>query len=552
MGERGSLALLRLELQGLMIGLALLPLVAIMGVILLVVVAVQRSTKKGGGEKSGGADIVSYLVLALAMGVTGFALVELANTAFPGDRFIFDPANQVATSVAAIVVAGPFLIYFWRRQADRRVESPASAGWTLYLTAIELVFMTAFVVSAVILLDRILFEGEFTGWASTIVFGAIVVFHELAARRTPPRSDAAELPRVAGSAIGLITAVIGFAVSLTSLLSPVFGVTGPELDLWVTMVLVGVPIWLYRWLPEWDTEPELPRLVWVVVVSIATLTAAAGAGSAIVAMTLQYVFADTGPAVAHFEPLPAFVATVITALAVLIVHRRLLGTGRTDQLRAYEYGNAAIGLVAAVVAAIGLTIIAFDRSLLVGGGTSDVIGVAVALVAGAVVWLLFSRRHERGDPGEESAAWPRRLYNLGLGLVFGLAAAVALISTLFILLRRILGEDGSTSLLVPFAIFLYTALAAWYLLAAYGRDREATASPNVITPYEVTIISGHPGIISTRFPPQARLTVIHRGDGLGVIDEEMADRIVAAVDNQPSLVWVDDDGFRIAPRLVAR
>jgi len=92
-GERGSLALLRLELQGLMIGLALLPLVAIVGVILLVVVAVQRSTKKGGGEKSGGADIVSYLVLALAMGVTGFALVELANTAFPGDRFIFDPAN---------------------------------------------------------------------------------------------------------------------------------------------------------------------------------------------------------------------------------------------------------------------------------------------------------------------------------------------------------------------------------------------------------------------------------------------------------------------------
>jgi hypothetical protein len=262
------------------------------------------------------------------------------------------------------------------------------------------------------------------------------------------------------------------------------------------------------------------------------------------------VLGDTAPAGQHFAALPALLGALITTLAIWVVHRRLLGLERTNELRIYEYGNAAIGLVAAVVSAIGLTIVGFDRSLIVGGGTNDVIGVAVALVVGLVVWLAFSRRFEVGDPGEESAAWPRRLYNLGLGLLFGLAAAIALISTLFILLRRILGEDGSTSLLVPFAIFLYTALAAWYLLAAHGKDRESIGSPEVITPFDVTIICGHPGMIATNFPPQARLIVIHRGDGVGIIDEEMADQIVADVKSQSSVVWVDEDGYRIAPRLV--
>lgn len=533
-----------------MIGLAILPLLVIVGVIMLVVIAVQRSMKKGEAEKSGGADIVSYLVLALAMGVTGFALVELANTAFPGDRFIFDPANQVATSVAAIVVAGPFLVYFWRRQADRRVDYPASAGWTLYLTAIELVFMTAFVVSTVLLLDGVLTGDGPDGWAATIVFGAILAFHELAARRTPPRSDASELPRVAGSAIGLITVAIGLAGTLAALLSHLFAVPDMDFDPWLAMLVVGAPIWLYRWLPEWDTAPGLPRLVWLVVVSVGSFATAVGTASTVLILSLQYVLGDTAPAGQHFDALPALLGSLITTLTIWVVHRRPLGLERTNELRIYEYANAAIGLVVAVVSAIGLTIIGFDRSLIVGGGTNDVIGVTVALVVGLVVWLSFSRRFEAGDPGEESAAWPRRLYTLGVGVVFGLAAAVALIATLFILLRRILGDDGSTSLLVPFAIFLYTALAAWYLLAAHGRDRESTGSPEVITPFDVTIVCGHPGMIATKFPSQARLTVIHRGDGIGVIDEEMADQIVADVNNQSSVVWVDEDGYRIAPRLV--
>jgi hypothetical protein len=73
------------------------------------------------------------------------------------------------------------------------------------------------------------------------------------------------------------------------------------------------------------------------------------------------------------------------------------------------------------------------------------------------------------------------------------------------------------------------------------------ASDEVVTPFDVTIISSHPGTIATRFPKQAKVRVLHRGDVSGAIDDEMADEIVAAVNNKSSLVWVDDDGFRIAP-----
>ena len=43
------------------------------------------------------------------------------------------------------------------------------------------------------------------------------------------------------------------------------------------------------------------------------------------------------------------------------------------------------------------------------------------------------------------------------------------------------------------------------------------------------------------------LHILYRSDEAGIVDEEMAQRIVATVDGHPSLVWVDQDGFRVAP-----
>ncbi len=531
-------------------GLAIPLLLVIALIVLVVVIAIQRALRKG-DDGGSGADIVSYLILALAMGVAGFAIAELATTAFPGERFVFDPAQDLATSLASLAVSAPFLVYFWRREAMRRTIYPASAGWTLYLTLIELVFMTSFTVASVLFVNGLLSDEPASAWTGTLVFGLILVFHEIAVRRDPPRSDANELPRVVGSAIGLGT----LAVGLIGTLSATFGLAFESLDIgfdpWVAMFIVGAPIWAYRWLRPWSDEPSVPRLSWATVVSIASASIAIASATALAVMTLQYILTDTAPAGQHFEGAPIALAFLFTAVPTWFVHRRSLRPARSTAQRAYEYGTAAIGLVASVGAAVALTVIAFDRSLIVGGGSDDVITASTTLVAGILTWRWFTRLATTGEPAIEQATWPRRIYHLGFGIVFGLAAAGSLVTVLFILFRRLLDGGESESLLVPISIFLYAGLAAWYLLAIYSRERgETTGDVDVVAPFEVTIIASHPGLIATKFPSQARLRVIHRGDDSGVIDDEMADAIVTAVANRPSLVWVDADGFRVAPRRV--
>lgn len=527
---------------------AILILLVLLAVVLVVVVAIQRSMKKG-ASTGDGSDIVAYLLLALAMGVAGFALAELVNTAFPGDRFVFDPAESVATALASLVVSLPFVIFFWRRQAERRVLFPGSSGWSLYLSIMELVFMTAFVITAVLFVNGLITDASASAWTGTVVFGGIVAFHELAARRTPPLSDSGELQRVIGSAIGLVTGGLGLIGTLTAVFGSLYESSQFTFEPWVAMLIVGTPLWVYRWqLRPWDREPALPRLTWLVLTTTGSLAATIGSLTWILVMILQYLFTDTPPAAQHFEVLPVPLAVSLTGVPVSLVHRRALGSDRSNPVRLYEYVMAGLGLVTAAIGATSLTIVAFDRSLIVGGDTGDVVAIATILVVGLVVWRFFTALSGRGVTEEETTSWPARLYHLGLGIAFGLVAAGALITTLFILLRRLLGEEATTSLLEPVSILFYTGLGTWYLLSGVAHIRRLTESEEVVTPFEVTLITSHPGMIATRFPKQARLHVIYRGDGSGRIDDGMADAIVAAVGNQSSLVWVDDDGFRVAPK----
>lgn len=526
-------------------------LIALIGVIAIAVVVAARSSPKSGNEKGDGADVVPYLVLALAMGVAGFALAELAATAFPGDRFVFDPAESLATSLSALVVSVPFVIYFWRRQAIRRRAHPGSAGWALYLAVMELVFTTAFVVTATTTINGLFTDEPATNWPRAVVLGAIAVFHELAARATPPASDAGELQRVIGSGIGLIVATAGVTGVLAGLLATAYEAISnahpldPGLHPWLAMLIVGLPIWWYRWVRPWGGPPGAPRLTWSVIVAVSSLATAIGAGTSVLVQVVEYVATDTFAAGQHFEPVPVTLALALVGIPVWWAHRRVLDEGGDNPGLAYRYALAAIGLGTSVSMAIALTIAALDRSLIVGASTRDILTLAVVLVVGLTVWLVFERRADTTAGGRR--AWPRSLYTLGVGIVFGLVAAGALITTLFILLRRLLGGAATDSLLQSTTVLVYSGLAAWYLLGSYLRLRRGAPEVTKVSPFSVTVVCAHPGMIATRFPGEARLRVLYRDDGIGIIDDQMADQIVEAVSNRASFVWVDDDGFRVAP-----
>lgn len=510
------------------------------------VVLIQRSRSKDGDEGDG-ADIVPYLILAVAIGVAGFALAELLATAFPGTSLVFDPTENVATSLSSLIVSTPFVVYLWRRQAQRRTSYPGSPGWTLYLSIIELVFMTALVVTSATFVNGLLTGEPSAAWTRAVVFAGLVVFHELAAQKTPPVSDAGELRRVLGSAIGLIPATIGLTGIILALLTQVDVITDPpdtpDLHPFVAMMIVGAPVWWYRWVRPWDAVPGAPRLSWAVVVSVGSLATALGALTAIAVLVFQFLFTSPGPGEVHFEPLKFLLALVLAGSPVWLVHRHTLNRTGGSALSIYGYAMAALGLASAASMAIALTVAALDRTLIVGGSPYDIVTYSVVLVAGIGVWLVFEGQ---ATPGDEAPSWPRNLYTLGVGIVFGLVAAGSLITTLFIALRRLLSGTNTGSLLEAVTVFVYTGLVAWYLLSAYFRHRKTTPDESRIAPFAVTIVCSHPGMVATRFPEQARLRVLHRDDGVGVIDETMADEIVAAVANRPSVVWVDSDGFRVA------
>lgn len=528
-------------------------LLVVVGIIVGVVALIRRGGK-GRRRETEGNDIIAYLLLALTVGTAGFSLSALGQVAFPGTGIIFDPSGQIAGALAALVVSGPIAIFLWRRQAKRREEYPNSTGWTIYLAIMEGVFLTSLVVAAVSVIASLLGDPDSAAWTDVVIFGGIVAFHEFSSRRTPPLSGISELPRVVGSAVGLVTLATGlgglldwaFTQAYESMASTNLG-GGLGVETSIASVIVGGLIWWYRWWRTWDGERTTPRNLWISLMSISGLTTAVGALVVILGQTLVYLLFDTAPAGSFFEFLPATMSTGIVGALIWAHHRQRLGDERTDSLRAYQYAMSAAGLGSAIGAASALASVAFGPSGLVGRPANAVLSVSTILVAGLIVWYRFWRLCSAAPRAEEAATAPRRFYVLGFAVISGLTSAGALIATLVVVFQWMLGDGGGDNIALQAALFLFAGLATWHLLTVNAKDRSLIADEEIVTPFDVTIICSDPGPLAGLLPGVADLTVIYRSDEAGVVDEDMGEAIVAQVANRPSLVWVDADGFRVAP-----
>ncbi|MEX0864671.1 MAG: DUF5671 domain-containing protein [Acidimicrobiia bacterium] len=534
----------------------IIPIILLGAIAMLVVAMIRRGTAKGGQPGGDGSDLLIYLLLAVAVGTLVFSLASLGRAAFPGGAFVFDPERQVATALAGIVVSAPFAVYLWRRQRARRVIYPGAAGWTVYLALIEAVFMTSFAITLFNLLDWLISDGSEPALSDVLILGGVIVFHELAMRATPPSSDAGELPRIIGTAAGLVPLAIGLGGLLHRGLSELYasmasgngGGDGFEPLTSLALIITGIPIWWYRWWRPWDGPPGPPRAAWTFLVSTVSLATTLGAVCVLVAQTLIYLLTDSSAAGAHFDFLATTLAVGIVAVLVWAHHRWRLGKERTDPVRAYEYMTAAIAMAAGVGAVTTLIAAVFGESAFVGSSGSAAIAAATVLLVAFLVWFRFWRRGQAAPRGIEASGAPRRFYLLGLGVIMALIGAGALIATFVFIFQAVLGvESLSRSFVATVTLFLAAGGAAWHLLRTYVADRALTASGEAVTPFDVTIICSHPGMLSARLPKQARVQVIYRSDESAYIDDEMADAIVSAVGTSSSLVWVDETGFRVAP-----
>ncbi|HEX2405135.1 MAG TPA: DUF5671 domain-containing protein, partial [Acidimicrobiia bacterium] len=438
------------------------------------------------------------------------------------------------------------------RQARRRRSFPQTPGWPVYLAIIELVFLIAFLAAVGQVASFLGGDGDRAAWTDLLIFGGIVVFHWWAERRERPMGDIGDLPRLVGSGVALVAMTAGLIGTLEWLFSIAYDAMWglkdiPDPSVAVALALVAGPIWAWRWLPAWHEEPTFLRNFYVGFVTAFSLTMAVGAAVAMVATLLSFVFGEGGPARDHFDGFPLAMAFFIAGAGLWYHHSHRLGPGRTGARRGYEYAMAAAGLGALVASTTALVEAAFTPTLAGTNSSTTLITIACAVIASGWVWLTFWRKAQAAPRAEEARALSRRVYLIGMAIVLGLTAAGALIAVLVVVFRAVLGEieAGAGSLRVPVTLTLTAGLATWHLfdqIRADGAGRERAVS----RPFAVTVICSHPGTLATRFPEEATVRVLYRGDDVGMIDDEMAASIVAAVDGRSSLVWVDGDGFRLA------
>jgi hypothetical protein len=505
-----------------------------------------------------GIDILPYLILAIAVGVATFSLARLARAGLAGERIAGDTTNEIAAALAGLVVASPISFFLWRRQRRRRERYPRLPGWPVYLALIETVFLTAFFSSAGQVAQNL--WGSSTGpdlWTNLVVYGGVVAFHWWTALREPPSGDASELPRLVGSGVALIA----FAVGLGGVLHWLLGLAyesildtslGPDLDsdsvtAWMGLLIVGAPIWAWRWLPTWDEEPSVLRSVYLAAASVVGLAATLGAGIAVGSALLGYAFSSAVDAARHFESLPTALSILLVALAIWVHHRRRMGETRNRALIGYGYAMAALGLGALVAAGTALVTSLWDTPLAGDPTRQGLIALGLTVLVAGSVWNNFWRAAQRHRI-EEVRAMQRRVYLIGMAFIFGLTAAGSLIAVLVVAFQTLLGEGDLSTSSLPTSVTLtvLAGIATWHLFTVLRADGPRDVTP-VGAPFAVVVICSHPGPLATVFPKEAKIRVHYRTDGLGVVDEAMAAQIVEAVAGQPSYVWVDQDGFRTAP-----
>ncbi|MGC2240179.1 MAG: DUF5671 domain-containing protein, partial [Acidimicrobiia bacterium] len=199
-----------------------------------------------------------------------------------------------------------------------------------------------------------------------------------------------------------------------------------------------------------------------------------------------------------------------------------------------------------VGSATALTAVAFDTRFIGGNPGQTLIGLGCSALASGAVWMWFWRKAQTAPRGEEITTHQRRIYLIGMAIVTGLTAAGALIGTLVVLFRALLGDAGSVgeSLRIPLALTSISGAAFAHLFLQLRSD--GASMPRTTGPFSVTIVCSHPGQLPRMLPDEATVRVIYRSDDAGPVTDAMAEEITRVVGTASSVVWVDGDGYRVA------
>lgn len=542
--------------------LVLLLLVLIGGVVALPFVLLARRRTSSQGTSP--AEIVTYLILAVATLITTNSISSLLEIVMPGDSVLIAGAEDLALSLSTLIVAGVVAVALWIAM-ERTTTDLARPARELYLAVVNVVSMAVSAVGAVRVLLWAVGVGDFepSALADIAAFGGAWFIHE---RLRHPPEELDELRQVAGALLGLTLSSGGaFGVlfaSFEAIVSSGQVIAGgdgfsDQLRIGLVLLVVGAPFFWWFWLRGLAGRPGTWRNGYSILVSIAAWFTAFTASAVVVNRFAQWIVGLSEQASTSTS---ASAAVAIVAGLVYWHYRPVLGRERNLSIRIVEYVLSAIGLVAGAAAVVTLAAILGDN--LFGSGTivdSDsrlALGALVVLILSAVtVWRYWIKALQLADDPVERISPPRRATILILRVGFFLVAAGALIVVLYVLLRAALEGDASQlsdDLTVAVPLVVVSGLMVWHL--AEQRTKPAPGSPapveSVAVPAKlgtVTVVATDPGPLPTMIQG---MRFLKRGDGIGIVDQARADEIVSAlasVTTSAAIVTVDGDGYTIVP-----
>ena len=606
-------------------GFFLVPLLIIALIVWAIVSAARRSGPPTAQEPGIGSVrrvfFYGLAFIALMLATLGLTLIvgRLIGLVFL-DEIARRGSGQIAFGIAATVVGFPVWALLWRAAQASIDRYPAERGTLGRKVYVYLVLFVAAAVVAVNLTSAIgsALEGSaeaLKGVGPVLVWGGLWLVHwrwETAeGQPTGVARSTRRLYAYLTSTYGLFLLAVGVGLLLASLLGTAYdrvfrdAFIGSGPGIWSEQVrgaiawgLVGAPWWWFHWhrVSADDADSLLRQLVVYIVAIFGGVVTVIGAAAVALFTTLEWVLdrpalvgatvqlsasgrSELIGAAAHFDGLPAALATALVAGGVWGYHRTVVfaeaeaaGVRLVSARRGYRYLTAAVGLATLAVGlavlfavAIGLLVPSAQGVTITGQrwwGTPLSLALTLTLV-GAPLWVRYWLREQgevRAGDAAERQALSRRTY---IFVVFGVAVLATLASGstfLFMLLEAIFESRLSTQVLDGGKWALGAALTAgvvsFYHWQVLKEDRAAAPEPErapaavakqvtaAASPQAAALVDAIATAIGTG------ITTWERQDDAGApeLDAEAIEAIAERIRSAPGvrvLLVIDADGVQV-------